>query len=298
MGSKWRWPVAYVLGLYAAAVLVVAAFFKAGDPGLFIDQITAHQITPPSWSPVLAYFFVAVEFLAAAAFIAFVWPRLVFSGTILLMLGFIGTTACAWAMGYAEDCGCFGRLVERGPQEVIIEDAAVAIACALGLALTRGYRARRWQWAVAAPLVVLSVVLTIFGAALPIDGFIVGLGPGSDLSDIALQGVREPVDEGLVLLAIVGPECPECDAGVEVLKAVVSEKTGPRVVAAYPGTRGEAQTWRMKHLPNFPIANSAPRALRQYYRRLPAVFLLRDGVIQHVWWGSVPRLDQVAHACS
>ncbi|MCK4305679.1 MAG: hypothetical protein KAY24_15685 [Candidatus Eisenbacteria sp.] len=298
MTGGLRTPAAYLLGLFAAAILAIAAFHKAADPGLFVDQITAHKVTPAAWSPAIAYFFVAAELLIAAAFVAFIWPRLVFAGTILMMLGFIGVTAWAWAHGNAETCGCFGRLVDRGPQEVIIEDSVVIVTSLLGLYLARGFRTRRRQWALAIPLMAVALALTIFGAAMPVDGIVVGIGPGHDLSDMALQGVRIPLDEGWILLAIIGPDCPKCDQGVASLKQVVTRKMGPKVVAAYPGTSGEAQAWRMKHLPSFPVASSPERILRQYYRQVPATFMMEDGIVRKVWWNEIPTPEQVAEALS
>ena len=296
MRVNWRISVAYLLGLFAAGILAIAAFYKAGDPGLFADQITAHRVTPESWSLPLAYFFVGLELVTAAAFVAFIWPRVVFAGTILLMLGFIGVTAWAWAHGNAEGCGCFGRLVDRGPREVIIEDALVVLTSAVAFLLLRGFRMRPWQWAVGVPLVAVALLLTVFGTVLPLDEAVVGIRPGTDLSDMALDGSRIPVDEGWLLLAIVGPECPACDEGIDSLKEVATNEAGPLVLAAFPGTRGEAQSWRMKRLPNFPVATSARLALRQYYRRLPTVFLLEDGIVRRAWWGRIPTAAEAIEA--
>ncbi len=307
MRFKHRIPAAYLLGLLVAGILAVAAFSKAGDPALFAEQITAHGVTPPSWSPFIAYFFIAVELLAATGFLVFIWPRLVFCGTILMMLVFIVVTALAWSMGNTEGCGCFGRLVERGPQAVIIEDVIVILASLLALWLLRsparerpfgrwlagGVRVPARRWLIAAPLILAAGVLTVFGRALPIDSIVVGLKPGDDLSDLALSGLRFPLDEGWVLVALVGPDCPACDAGVPALKEAAAQAEDLRVVAAHPGVANDAQAWRLRHLPNFPVAYQTPRALRQYYRALPATFLLRDGVIQRVWWGRIPSAAEV-----
>ncbi len=296
MNATWRHIAAYLLGLVAAGALATAAFHKAGDPILFMDQISAHQVTPASWSPVLAYFFIALELVTAAAFVVFIWPRLVFTGTILLMVGFIVVTAIAWSHGSIEDCGCFGRLVERGPKTVIIEDVIVIALAALGFYLARGFRTRRRQWFLVAPLVLIALALTLFGTALPIDGIVVDISPGTDLSDMTLLGARAPVDSGLVLVALIGPECPACESGIDHLKQVVVEEIVPHVVAAYPGNRGEAQAWRLKHRPNFPVATSPERVLRQYYRKLPATFLLDDGTVRRVWWNRIPSSAEVAAA--
>ncbi len=308
MGRRLRVAIAYLLGLFAAGILAYAAFAKAGDPALFAEQITAHRVTPPAWSPFIAYFFIAVELLAAAAFIAFIWPRLLFSATILMMVVFVVVTAIAWAQGNTEGCGCFGRLVERGPREVIVEDALVILSCTVGLLLLRdrrqrppaggwlfgGIRVRPWQWLIATPLVGLALVLTVFGRDLPIDPYVIGIDRGADLSNMALEGLRSPIDENRVLVALVGPDCERCSKGVAALKEVVARDLGVEVVAAHPGEARDAQRWRLKHLPNFPVAYATPRALRQYYRELPTVFLLHDGIVARAWWGRIPSADEVA----
>jgi Methylamine utilisation protein MauE len=291
--------IAYILGLVVATIWGIASFYKAGDPGLFFDQITAHKVTPESWSPVVAYFFIIVELLAAAAFIAFIWPRLVFAGSILMMLGFIGVTAWAWAHGNAEDCGCFGRLMTRGPLAVIIEDSIVILISIVGIRLTGGFKTKGWQWFVGIPLIVIVVLLTIFGPTLPMDGLIVGIRPGSDLSDMALEGNPIALDEGTVLIALIGPDCSLCDEGIDELKQIKAGDNAPQVLAAFSGTRGEAQAWRMKNrtnLPNFPIATASPRVLRQYYRRFPATFLLSDGIVVETWWDRIPPAASVKSA--
>jgi hypothetical protein len=310
MKFKYRIPAAYLLGLLAAGILAVAAFTKAGDPALFIDQITAHGVTPPSWSPFIAYFFIAVELLAAAGFLVFIWPRIVFCGTILMMIVFIVVTALAWSLGNTESCGCFGRLIERGPQAVIVEDAIVICASVLALWFLRsaqrersvgrwligGVRVHAWRWAIAVPLILAAGGLTVFGRALPMDGLVVGLRPGDDLSNMAMSGVRFSLDDGWVLVALVGPDCPACDAGVPALKDAAAREPNLRIVAVHPGGAGEAQAWRMRHLPSFPVAYQTPRGLRQYYRDLPTAFLLHEGTIQRIWWGRIPSADEVVEA--
>jgi hypothetical protein len=293
---RWRIVAAYILGLYAAGVLAVAAFLKAGDPVLFAEQITAHQVTPASWSPLLAYFFVAAELALAAALIAFVLPRALYALTILMMLGFIGVTAWAWAHGNITDCGCFGRLIERGPQAVIIEDTIVIAAAVAGWFLVGRLRTRAWQWLLFVFLLVPATILTALGPALPIDGLVVGIRPGTDLSGFTVEGVRPPVDEGDVLVALIGPECAACDAGVPALKAVAGAADGPRVAAVFSGNGNAAQAWRLQHLPNFPVGHTSPRVIQQYSRALPVTFLLRDGVVVRVWWNRIPAAGEVAAA--
>jgi hypothetical protein len=293
---RWRFTAAYMLALFCAGVLVVAAFFKAGDPALFAEQITGHHVTPASWSNWLAFFFIAAELLLGAALIAFLQPRAAFALTILMMLGFIGVTAWAWAHGDIRECGCFGRAIDRGPREVIIEDVVVIAAAALGIWLINGARSAAWRQKFFAALLLPVIILLAFGTSLPLDRLVVGVGPGSDLSRMVVEDLPVPLEEGRVLVAIVGPDCPACDEGVTQLVRIAEDQLVPHVVGAYAGKPGPALAWRLKHQPNFPVGNAPERVLRQYYRRLPATFLLEDGIVRDVWWGRIPLPDDVRGA--
>lgn len=292
MRGHWQHRVAYVLGLAAAAILILAAFFKAGDPELFAQQITAHRVTPEAWSPFLAHFFIAGELVLGAALIAFVLPRVALAFNILLMLGFIAVTAWAWARGYVKDCGCFGRLLERGPREVIIEDAIVICASVAAYIGAKGARTPPWRWSFFAVLLIPVLVLVGFGTALPIDGAVTGIRPGTDLSDMAVSGLPEAIDQGEWLLALIEPDCSACEAGVDALKSIAAERSA-RVAAVCPGTAQDAQRWRLAHLPNFPVGYAPERVLRQYYRRLPVTLLLEGGTVKRVWWNRIPSASEI-----
>ena len=291
--SRTRLGAAHLLGIFCAAILVIAAFFKAGDPELFAAQIAAHDVTPASWSSWLALLFIAAELILGAALIAFVWPRITFGLTILMMLGFIGVTAWAWAHGNISDCGCFGRAIERGPREVIIEDSVIIAASVLGIWLSRGFETTIWRQRFFALLMIPTLGLIFLGTTLPIDSLVVGVGPGSDMHRLVAEDVPVVIEEGEVLVAMVGDDCPACEQGLPDLKQIAQEHTVAQVVGLYAGKPAAALAWRLQHHPNFPLGNSPARVARQYYRRLPAVFLLQDGIVRHVWWGRMPSVDDV-----
>ncbi len=288
----------YILALIPAAVLAIAAFFKAGDPQMFAEQITLHHVTPASWSPWLAYLFVGAELVLAAALLTLVVPRLVFAVNIVLMLGFIGVTAWAWAHGTIEGCGCFGRLVDRTPLETIVEDAIIVVASIFGIMLAKGFRTRRWQWAAFCVLLIPALVLTAFGSSLPIDGLVVGIRPGTNLSNMAIEGAPFDLAEGGVLLVVFDPQAGLEDDALERLRTVASREEGPRVLAVAVGSCADALKWRLRNRPNFAVAWASDRVMRQYYRRLPVVFLLDDGIVQRVWWSGVPPKDDLATSLS
>lgn len=289
-----RWKVGWALGLVPAGVLFYAAFLKALDPMLFIDQISAHKVTPASWSPPLAYFFIAVEILIGFALVLRFRPRWSHSAFILLMLGFIGVTAVAWANGNTRECGCFGRAVSRGPLGVILEDGALIILSAICLALLKHAPTPRRSVLAGAVLLPLTIAFTAFGGRMPADSLVTGVRAGSNLADLPLEDLRRPHGEGIAFLVLVDAACKGCEEGVAGLNGLARERRDVNFVVVYSGSRSEAVAWRMKVLPAYAVAHATPRALRAWYRTLPTCFLLKDGRVVRPFWGRIPTAQQLA----
>ncbi len=288
-GSTFGW----LLGLIPAAVLLYAGVMKGLDPALFVDQIGAHKVTPQAWSPALAYFFIAVELILGIALLFRLWPRLSHIAFVALMLGFIGTTAFAWASGNARECGCFGRAAARGPLAVILEDAGLIVVSLVCHRLLRRVRTPRWAIAAGLAIAPFALAFTAFGARLPADSLVTGVGPGKDLSEMPIEDLRTPHTEGWNLLVLLDSDCAGCAEAVPRLTDLARDRKDLAVAAVFCGTRQEAVAWRLKRLPGFPVAHASPRALRAYYRTLPTAFLLRDGRLERAWWGRIPEGSEV-----
>ncbi|MBU1701362.1 MAG: hypothetical protein KJ970_00435 [Candidatus Eisenbacteria bacterium] len=286
---------AYLLAWVPIVAFAVAGFLKGADPLLFSQQITEHGVSPAAWSPVLSYVFIAIELLLALALVLWIAPRpaLFLSGGLLFF--FIAVTAVAWSMGKGEACGCFGRLSDRGPEAVIKEDTLLIAATALAFFLAPRKRptGAGGRTILLLVLAIPALAYTALGQNLPLDGLITGIRPGTDLSDISLDGLRQPVGQGRVLLVLAEPECPVCDEAFSDLKAIAGPDTGVRVVYTIQGDSKTASQWRLRHLPPFPVGRASKRVLRQYYRRLPCAFLLQDGVVVQAYWNRLPILTDL-----
>ncbi|MBD3335389.1 MAG: hypothetical protein GF355_07715 [Candidatus Eisenbacteria bacterium] len=287
--AQWRGLLAYVLGLIPAAALFSAGVIKGADPALFAQQIGDHGLSPESWSPVLAYVFVAVELLLGLALVLWVMPRTSLLLAMGLLVFFIVVTAAAWAMGRGEACGCFGRLASRGPAEVIQEDLLLLLPAAVSFLLVRRRRGRASsrRRVLFVLLALAALGYTAAGGFLPLDGLATGLSPGSDLSDMAVEGLRTPLERGRVLVVLAEPECSSCLEALPQLSEIARGEAA-RVVYVIQGTAREASGWRLEHLPPFAVAHASEKVLRQYYRRLPAAFLVEDGILRRTYWGRLP----------
>jgi hypothetical protein len=286
--------VAAALGL--AAVWGMAAYLKALDPGAFAEQITQHHVTPAAWSPLLARLFVAVEALLVAMHLSLWRPKLAFAASGLLLLLFMGVTGVAWANGHTEGCGCFGRLAARHPREVLIEDTGFLAMALVGFWAAAGVASRRWSGAVLAALAPVALALPFVGPHLPGDALVTAFNPGEDMTNLAADDLPQPLDDGRVLLVLMGPECPPCEAGLESLNTIAGTEGAPTVIVVYAGSRNDARSWVLDHVPGFAVGSAPEKVLRQYYRKLPQAGLLEGGRITKVWRGRVPAPGEVTPA--
>lgn len=280
------------LGL--AVVWGSAAFLKSLDPGAFAEQITQHHVTPAAWSSFLAIFFITIEAMLVAAHLSFWRPRLVFIASGLLLIGFMGVTAIAWANGNTEGCGCFGRLAARHPREVIVEDLGFLLMAVAGYWAAGSHAVFGRSRGVLLALLPLAVALPIVGPHLPFDSLVTTFNPGEEMTNLAAEDLPQGLDEGDVLLVLVGPDCPACDQGLESLNQIAATDGAPTVIAVYAGSRSEAQSWALDHVPGFAVSSAPVKVLRQYYRKLPQVGLLSEGKLVRVWRGTIPTAAEIA----
>ncbi len=298
MSSRFKEILGALCLIGLGAIFIFAAAIKAADPALFAQTITSYGITPASWSPFLAHLLVISELVLGAAAMLLLLPRLTSTGFLIMLAVFIPATAWAWSQGNISECGCFGRASSRGPLAVILEDALFVVMAVIALRWAKLYPPAKIRWLIFAALLPVLLASTWIGPRLPVDALVTPVHAGSDLSNIAIDGLRKPVSEGQVLLAIYGTECGPCDASVTALDEIAGGAPELHVAAVLGGTKREARAFRVQHVPTFPIGHTPSAVLRQYYRRLPVFVLMKDGIVESAWWGEAPTLQQVQSAIS
>ena len=293
--SRWLSVLGSLSGIALGLLFVVAALIKSADPALFASQISGYELTPESWSSFLAYFLILLELVLGASVILQVSPRIGTTALILVLLFFIGATAIAWSQGNVKQCGCFGRASSRGPLGVILEDTLFIVLGIAALRWGKPLPGLRKRWIAFLLLVPALVALPWIGPRLPVDRWVTPIGPGADLSNIAIDGLKKPVQEGRVLLAMYGQDCPACVESLPLLDEVArEEKEKVQVVAVLAGDQRAARAFRIEHVPSFPIGYSPETVLRQYYRQVPVFVLLEDGVVKKAWWRKPPERGELA----
>lgn len=286
-----------ILGILAAIGLGVvwwsAAFVKSADPSAYVAEITEYDILPASLSVVQAYGFLVVELLLGAMLILGVWRRGAAAVSVALLLVFVGATAWAFSQGNITSCGCFGKSAARSPVQFFVQDALFILAGVAAFLWAPRSAAPSWRRALFVVLAPVLVALPFAGPHLPVDAWVTPVKPGADLSNFAVDGLRHPLNDGDVLLALLGPGCDLCDRSMEALDALATAKDVPGVVGVFAGGSRDKRTFILEHVPTYPVGHTPEKVMRQYYRKLPVFALLRDGVVQKAWWGSPPALEEL-----
>ncbi len=274
-------------------VLLVAATLKGFDPGAFAEEITSYGITPESWSMFLAWGLVIGEWMLGLALVLNLWPRIVILSGIALMLLFIAVTVLAWMEGSVSTCGCFGNLVNRSPEEVLVEDTFFLFMLLFALPVfwhTR-QRAPTWKLAITACSGVLAVLLLVFHMALPVDNITTNLKPGAVFNSWPVEGLHVNMNDGKYLVVLFSLEGESDDQVIDRINALTENDSIPTVIALTidgPETLGTLSF--SSGLAAQPGAIE-PRFARSLYRELPRTFLLDNGEVKFVWNGIPPVAD-------
>ena len=292
--------IAHLARLALGVIFLLAALLKVADTGLFVEQIQGYDITPASWAPFLARFFLAIELGLACALIAGYRPRFTLPATVALLVVFMSAIGWAWAHGYTGECGCFGSHgVASGPLGALIEDSLFLVLAAIawvGLRRREGSGAARWQLGAAWTGLLLGLLLPPVAARLPIDGMVTAAHAGARFDHIIVEGFEGDIQHGDYLFALLDPKQPGSAAAVEPLNALSDIDDVPQVVGVARGSNDDLVEFILEHDAYFEMGHAPPAALRRFYRKLPVYLLVRDGVIQSVWVGTAPTAGDVRGA--
>lgn len=293
--DRWLSLLGSLSGIALGLVFIAAAGIKATDPGLFATQITSYGFTPASLGPALAYLLILVELVLGVAVVVQVAPRLGTTALLALLGVFIVATAIAWSQGNVRECGCFGRAAARGPLGVILEDILFVALGVLALRFRKATAAPRPRWILFLLLLPLTLAAPWVGPRLPVDRWVTPIAPGADLSNMAVDGLKVPLQEGLVFLALLGTDCAPCIAALPTLDEIAqAEKGRVEVVGVLAGDQRAARAFRMDHVPSFALGYSPESILRQYYRKVPVFVLLDAGRVTKAWWQKPPSREEIA----
>lgn len=229
------------------------------------------------------------------------WRRqYVYPVATALMAGFTALVGFAWYRGYDESCGCFGSLIERGPQGAFLEDLLM-----LGL-LVYGWIAGR-DSVEASPRAGTIVTLTTAGVLLL---GAVQMSAGMDritdsdlrvgvaLSDIEVEGVEGASWVGSQVVVVMTPTCARCRRAVPRLNELATDRRLGDVIAVtyYEQDSKEMLSLREELEPTFPIGTVSRKDFMRvaWGHGVPRVAVTRDGIVERVWEAyEIPTVEEI-----
>lgn len=294
-GTGFLGVLSILAGVFLGGMLLYASIIKAADPSLFIEQIRGYKLFP-ALAPFGAYAFLWCEFILGWMLVLWVAPRWSLLGFAGLMLFFVAVTGWAWAHGNVSECGCFGRMAARPPNEVIIEDLAYVALAAFAFWKAPWVSVSRGRWIAYGLALPLLLALPWVAPRLPVDSLITPLRPGYNLETLAAEDLKVPLGDGRVFVALLGDSCPSCVEALPMMAELTQREGAPKVTGVFAGDRALKRAWALEQLPAFPLANASEKTLRQYYRTLPVFVLLDEGIVRKIWWNRRPTVDEVMGA--
>jgi len=288
---------ARVLEIIVAAIFLAAVILKALDPVSFAEQIAEYGIFPDLAS-LAAWTLIIIESLLAAALIVNFLPRIVPLLTIALLLFFIGITAYGMSIGLGENCGCFGNLVHRGPEQVIIEDTIMIIALVFSVVVLWHHRLERRGVRMATVIGTGAAVaaLTAFSPHVPADDYITQLHPGASFTTWPVDGLYgKNLTTGRHLVFLFTVDAEDIGSQVEQMNTLAQAAGDVSTVGLIIDGTEHLTSLMFEYAAAFPIGAVEPRFARPLYRTLPRVFILDNGTVTHTW-SELPRKSDVVEA--
>ncbi len=276
---------ARVLEVIVGLVFILAALMKALDPLAFQEQIAAYGIFP-SLSTVAAWSLIIFEVALAAALIVNLLPRIVPLLTSALLLFFIGITLYGMSIGLGENCGCFGNLVHRGPEQVIIEDVLMLGALLFSAVVLWSHQGigKTFRVAIVVAAAAIAGAVTAVSPFLPVDDFVTQLRPGAQFSAWPVDGLYgKDLNKGAHVVFLFTVDNNQIGVQVEKMSEIAQQEQVKSAVGLIIDGTEQLTTLMFEYAASFPVAAIEPRFARPLYRALPRVFILHDGVVTHTW---------------
>ncbi len=309
--TDWKGIVARAAECLLGAILLYAAYTKSWDIPAFGKQIAAFGIiTSFKVTLVLAWVFVALEYLLGAALITGFRRRVFLPATMGLFLVFCVALVWAWVTGSAEDCGCFGTAVKRTPAEALIEDLILMSGLAAAYLLDR-----RENTTLLMHRYVLLMLLTLAGVGFAVyenskaeksadAGIRLQIKSKALFQDLKIEDLPLEIGDitkGVFLVALIDTGCDHCQAAVPELNGLSGGKNGlPKMVALCPNTSKEVETFKADFKPEFPIGRISEKAFTRILENgdTPRVFVIKDGSVKKVWDAQVPDAKEIVAVAS
>ncbi len=288
--------IARIIQFIIAGVFIVAALSKALDPPAFVDQIAAYGIFP-QLAPFGAWFFIVFECILAGMLLVNLYPRIGQTASAGLLLMFSGVTAYAVFTGALSNCGCFGNIMPRTPEQTLVEDLIMVAALVFSTAVTwkRKTSAGIPKYIFTGALGVAGALVGVFHLSIPADDLATQLKPGSHFTAWPVEGLYDSLNTGTHVVFLFSLEMENADKRIQRMNEIAQSKGIESAIGLITDGSGQLTTLMFQYGASFPAGAIEPRFARNLYRKLPRTFILKNGKVAETW-SEIPAPSEVLNA--
>lgn len=278
-----------ILKILLGILFIVSAILKIADMDKFEIYIYSYHFFSLNISFLVARAAIIAELVLGIGLVSNCFHKLMWWGSVLMLLGYTGLLIYALVLGRTDNCHCFGDYLQFNPWQSIIKNGVL-----LGL-FALVYKAKGWHfkhdWLALAGVVVACCVAVFIVS--PPDNYTPSYNDSHDLQvELFNEALQDPplnshgLQEGKKVVGIFSTGCEYCKLTAQKLSLMQSYYGFPEedVLYIFMGTEeGVEQFFNTSESTRYPyvVYDDVKRLLKVNNGIFPILVMLEDGQVVH-----------------
>lgn len=234
---------ALALKMLLGVMFVISAVLKIIDMDSFEIYIYSYHFFSLNFSFLVARAAIIAELVLGIGLISNCFHKLMWWGSVLMLIGYIVLLVYALILGRTDNCHCFGDALQFDPLQSIIKNLVLLVLFAL-VYLVRGWHFKK-QW-LALVLVALACTVAVFIVSPP-DNYTTSYDDSHDLREsVFYDAIHDDpldsldLDEGKKVVGIFSSSCEYCEMTAKKLSLMQAFYDFPEndIVYLFMGSEG------------------------------------------------------------
>ena len=204
---------AKILKVLLGLLFIVSALLKIADMDRFEIYVYSYHFFSLNFSFLVARAAIILELVLGIGLVSNCFHKLMWWGSVLMLLGYTGLLIYAVVLGRTDNCHCFGDYLQFNPWQSIIKNVVLLTLFAL-IYRVEGRRIQYGVLALVGTAIVCSV--TVFAVSPP-DNYTTNYESSQDLRrDLFEEALQQPpldtinLTEGKKVVALLSSSCDYC----------------------------------------------------------------------------------------
>ena len=204
---------AHILKVLLGIVFIVSAILKIADMDKFEIYVYSYHFFSLNFSFLVARAAIIVELILGIGLVSNCFHKLMWWGSVLMLIGYMGLLTYALVLGRTDNCHCFGDYLQFNPWQSILKNVVLLASFALV------YKVKGWHFKydrIALIAVILACFIAVFAVSPP-DNYTPNYEASKDLQqELFYEALQtSPLDslqltEGKKVVGIFSSGCEYC----------------------------------------------------------------------------------------